>query len=70
MVRLVDSQCDELPTSGLLLLNETSHETSWVVRTLVVVLVVVRVTGDAAPEKLKTSAARSTLPPVAQVVPL
>jgi hypothetical protein len=27
MVKLVDSQCDELPTSGSLLVNVTRHET-------------------------------------------
>src|SRR4051812_47133811 len=68
MVRLVDSQCEELPTSGSLLAKLTHHETSWVVRTLVDVFVVVRVAGDAAPVKVNVSAVRRTLP--SQVVPL
>ena len=68
MVKLVVSQCDEFPTSGSLLVKLTSHETSWVVRTLVVVLVVVRVAGEAAFVRVKVSAARTTVP--LQVRPL
>jgi hypothetical protein len=62
IVNVVFSQWLLLPTSGLLLVKSTSHETVEDVDTLTVLLVVDLVAGDAAFVSVKVSAAFRTEP--------
>ena len=57
IVSAVDSQCDDDATPALVLVNSTSHETVAVADTLVAVLVVVLVAGEAALVSVNVSAA-------------
>ena len=62
IVNVVFSQWLLLPTSGLLLVNSTNHETVEDVDTFTVLLVVDLVAGDAAFVSVKVSAAFRTEP--------